>query len=50
VELRGVLIPGYVALAFVLLAALTAPQFRLAVRIGVTCVVALAVVAVLAVR
>jgi hypothetical protein len=50
VQLRGVLVPGYVALAFVLVAALTAPRFRLAARIGVTCVVALAVVAVLALR
>jgi hypothetical protein len=50
VQLRGVLVPGYVALAFVLVAALTAPQVRLAVRVVVTCLVALAVVTVLALR
>jgi hypothetical protein len=50
VQLRGVLVPGYVALAYVLVAALTAPQVRLAVRVLGTCLIALAVVAVLALR
>jgi hypothetical protein len=50
VQLRGILVPGYVALAFVLVAALSAPQLRLAVRVLVSCLVALAVVAVLALR
>lgn len=49
-RLSGVAVPGYISLAFVLTATLTAPQIRLPTRLIATGVLTAAVILVLAVR